>query len=72
MSGAMAQQRAPPPSLAPESSAMAAEADYEQVRHSLLLAGVTHRYVHIWIGGNIGCTQPVQTVYLMYDLNFVK
>ncbi len=51
---------------------MAAEADYEQVRHSLLLAGVTHRYVHIWIGGNIGCTQPVQTVYLMYDLNFVK
>ena len=72
MSGAMAQQHAPTPSLAPESSAMAAEAKYEQVRQSLLQAGVTDRYVHKCVGGNIGCTQPVQTFYVICDFNSAK
>ncbi len=72
MSGAMAQQHAPTPSLAPESSAMAAEAKYEQVRQSLLQAGVTNRYVHMCVGGHIGCTQPVHTFYVTYDLNSAK
>lgn len=50
MSGAMAQQHAPTPSFAPESSAMAAEAKYEQVRQSLLQAGVTDKNVYMCVG----------------------
>lgn len=49
MSGAMAQQHAPTPSLAPESIAMAAEAKYEQVRQSCCrLESQTEMFTSVW------------------------
>ena len=72
MSGAMAQHHAPPPSLAPESSATAAEARHEQVRQSLQQAGVTDKDVHKCVGGSIGCTQPIYIFNVMNDVSLVK